>query len=388
MHINKLFLVIFSFTMLIVNALTFSLCVQKKFITKDPLLKKDIYIYTMQNDLGMIVKITNYRGIVMNITVPDKNQQPTDVILAYNSIQKYFTDNNFFGAIIGRYANRIANGEFCLNCKLYELPKNDCCNSLHSGPVGFNSAVWNSKARKIGNNRIELVLTYLSPSVKKNKVESQGFPGNLFTTVIYSLSNKDNELSIDYCAISDEDTFINLTNHSYFNLNGEGNGTILNHELYINADKITLTNCQQIPTGKCGYVKGTPFDFKKFKKIGVGIYDTNNCQIAFAHGYDQNFVLNRCPCSNEPLLAAKVRSPRTGIQLNIFTTEPGLQFYSGNSLNKTIIGKKGHVYDAHTGFALEAQHFPDSPNHKNFPSTLLKKGEKYHQITIMKFGLK
>lgn len=392
MPINNLLLIIFTFTMMIVNGSSFSLSIQqeKESTIKDPLLEgKDAHVYTLQNDHGMTVKITNYRGFVMNIIVPNKNNEPTDVVLGYDSLKQYFFDKPFFGPIVGRYANRIAKGQFHLNGKLYQLPENDRGNSLHSGPYGFNSAIWDSEMKTI-NDRVELILTYSSPSVTENLIQSQGFPGNLHTTVTYSLNNK-NQLSIDYSAKSDADTFVNLTNHTYFNLNGEGNGTILKHELYLNADQITLTNDQQIPTGKYGEVKDkewAPFDFRKAKPIGQDINDTANPQIEIAHGYDQNFVLNKDKAaSNGLVLAAEVQSPQTGIQLKVWTTEPGIQFYSGNSLNNTIIGKKGHVYDARTGFALETQHYPDSPNQKDFPSTLLKEGETYHQKTLFEFGI-
>jgi len=366
---------------------SFALSINKKLAFKDPKSGQEVYVFTLKNNSGMTAKITNYRGIIMSLIVPDKKSHPVDVVLGYDSVQSYFDDKDtFFGSIVGRYANRIAKGQITIDGVNYQLPKNNNGNSLHSGLDGFNNAVWNAKTKK-ESDKVQLILTYTSPSVLKNKLDSQGFPGNLENTIVYTLDEKKNQLSIDYTAHSDADTYINLTNHTYFNLNGEGQKDILNHDLQINSNKVTPTDASQIPTGEYADVTHTPFDFRTAKQVGKHINDKNNEQIKFGNGYDHNWVLDKKE-SHDLAVAAKIESPTTGIALTVLTTQPGLQFYSGNSLNQKIVGKNGHVYDQRTGFALETQHFPDSPHHTNFPSTLLKKGEKYHEVSIFKFDIR
>jgi len=333
-------------------------------------------IYTLTNQTGMEVRITNFGGIVVSLKAPDRNGKFDDVVLGYNSIDGYLTNKAYFGALIGRYGNRIAHGQFKLDGKTYNLPKNDGDNTLHGGKVGFNKQLWTAKDVS-GSRGQALELTYTS------KDGEEGFPGTLTAKVVYTLTDQ-NELHIDYSATTDKDTIVNLTNHSYFNLAGQGNGDILGHQLMINADRFTPVDQTLIPAGELKAVKDTPLDFTKATAIGARI-NNDDQQLKFGKGYDHNWVLNG-GIASAPRLAAEAYDSTSGRVLRVLTTEPGVQFYSGNFLDGTITGKGGKVYNLRNGFCLETQHFPDSPNHSNFPSTELKPGQMYHTTTIFKFS--
>ena len=333
---------------------------------------KTVDIYTLINSEGAEARITNYGGTVVSLRMPDRNGDIGDVVLGFDSLAEYEKFNDFFGALIGRYGNRIAKGKFELNGETYSLAVNNGENHLHGGPKGFHRVVWTAAAD--GNH---LELTYLSSDGE------EGYPGNLNVKVVYTLTDQ-NELRIDYSATTDKDTIVNLTNHSYFNL-GRPGGSILDHELMINAKRFTPTDSGSIPTGELGEVEGTPFDFTRPVKIGGGIGEADE-QIKFGHGYDHNWVLNKA--GHELSQAATVHEPVSGRFMEVFTTEPGLQFYSGNFLDGTIFGKNGQQYPKHSGFCLEAQHFPDSPNQPAFPSTVLKPGQEYDQTTVYKFSVR
>jgi aldose 1-epimerase len=332
---------------------------------------KQVKRYTLTNKSGATVSITNYGGRIISLMVPDKDGKPTDVVLGYDSLKSYQKKGEpFFGALIGRYGNRIGKGKFTLEGKAYQLQLNDGTNTLHGGTDGFFGKVWDAK-----QNGQQLELTYVS------KDGEAGYPGNLSVKVIYTLKD-DNALQIDYTATTDQTTVVNLTNHAYFNLSGEGHNTILDHELMIAADAITPVDSTLIPTGKLLPVKGTPFDFNVAKAIGKDI-ETKDEQLKFGKGYDHNFALTSYD-GEKPV--ATVKSPVTGITMEIYTKEPGLQFYSGNFLDGVDKdGKGGKSYPHRSAFCLETQHFPDSPNHPNFPSTVLKPGETYTTSTTYKF---
>jgi aldose 1-epimerase len=336
----------------------------------------DLFILT--NSKGMEASITNFGGIVVTLKVPDRNGELDDVVLGYDQLDGYLTNKAFFGALIGRYGNRIAHGHFQLDGKIYNLPNNDGDNTLHGGMTGFNKRLWTAKDTSSAKSPT-LELTYLS------KDGEEGFPGNLSVKVVYTLTD-DNELRIDYSATTDKDTVVNLTNHSYFNLAGQGNGDILGHELTIHADHFTPVDQTLIPTGELRAVKGTPFDFTKSTAIGARIAQDDQ-QLKYGRGYDHNWVLSG-DIKASPAIAAEAYEPKTGRVLQVLTTEPGVQFYSGNFLDGTITGKGGKVYNLRYGFCLETQHFPDSPNHASFPSTTLKAGQKYHTATIFKFSIR
>ena len=337
----------------------------------------DVDIYTLVNKSGAEVRITNYGGIVVSLKVPDKDGNLGDVLLGYDSVEKYIADNSpYFGALIGRYGNRIGNATFKLDGKTYTLAKNNGENTLHGGNVGFDKVLWNAKEISEGGAP-GLELTYLS------KDGEEGFPGNLTVTVKYIWTNKD-ELKIEYKAKTDKPTVVNLTFHGYFNLAGKGN--ILGEELMINADKMTPVDSGLIPTGEETNVAGTPFDFRKLKVIGKDI-DANDQQIKYGPGYDHNFILNKKKWG-EMSLAAEVYDPSTGRDMEVWTTEPSLQFYSGNFLDGTITGKYGHVYNKYAALCLESQHNPDSPNKNLWPTTTLRPKQTYKTTTIYKFSTK
>lgn len=335
---------------------------------------KDVDLYTLTNANGMKALITNYGGRLVSLYVPDKNKQPVNVVVGFDSVQQYINSTEpYFGATIGRYGNRIGGGKFTLDGKTYNLSVNNGPNTLHGGKNGFQSKVWEAEA--IGDSA--LVLTYFS------KDGEEGFPGNLQVKLTYILTSN-NELEMEYEASTDKATPVNLTNHAFFNLNGEGSGTIENHSLQIWADHYTPVDATLIPTGKIEVVKGTPFDFNIATAIGKRINDKNQ-QLEFGKGYDHNYVLN--DSSKTMHHAATAIGDKTGIALEVWTEEPGLQFYSGNfmqSKNKLRAG----MDDFRTAFCLETQHFPDAPNKTNFSSTVLKPGEKYHTVTKYKFTSK
>jgi aldose 1-epimerase len=330
---------------------------------------KVVELYRLKNANGMDVLITNYGATIVSLRVPDRSGQLDDVVLGYDSIQGYYNGSSYFGCVAGRYANRIANGRFELEGKTYTLATNNGPNALHGGVKGFDKVVWAGKQE--GN---KLSLTYTSPDGE------EGYPGELKATVVYTLKD-DNSLQIDYSAITDRSTVLNLTNHTYFNLEGQGKGDILGHEMMINADKFTPVDSSLIPTGELRPVKGTPFDFTTTRKIGERINDNSDQQISYGGGYDHNFVLNGGATLK---LAARVVAPGSGRILEVHTTEPGVQFYSGNFLNGSEKGK-GSVYAHRTGFCLETQHFPDSPNQPDFPSVVLKPGQQFSSSTVFRF---
>jgi aldose 1-epimerase len=334
----------------------------------------DLYVLTNKN--GMEAAISTYGGVVVSLKAPDRNGKPEDVVLGFDSVDGYVNDKSYFGALIGRYGNRIGHAQFTLDGKTYMLARNNGENTLHGGIKGFNKAVWAAKVIPAKNGQA-LELTYLS------KDGEEGFPGNLHVRVVYTLTDS-NELKIEYSATTDKKTVVNLTNHSYFNLAGPGSGDILGHVLMIEADKFTPVDSGLIPTGELREVAGTPFDFRKPTAIGARI-DSDDEQIKLGGGYDHNFVLRRKV--GDPIsLAARVVEPKTGRVLEVWTTEPGVQFYTGNFLDGSAHGKGGISYPKRSAFCLETQHFPDSPNQPKFPSTELKPGEHYHTTTIYKFS--
>lgn len=326
-------------------------------------------LYTLINAKGAEARISTYGGVVVSLKVPDRSGSLGDIVAGFDNLQGYLKPPPYFGAIIGRYGNRVGNARFSLDGVEYKLAKNDGPNSLHGGLRGFDKRLWT--ARPLSPQSLEL--TYLS------KDGEEGYPGNLSATVVYTLTDA-NELRIDYSATTDKDTVVNLTNHSYFNLAGEGD--ILGHLVEINADRFTPVDKGLIPTGELKSVAGTPFDFRTPQPIGARIEQKDE-QLVFGHGYDHNWVLNRSGSGLER--AAKVTDPKSGRVMEVLTTEPGLQFYSGNFLDGTLQGK-GRVYARRSAFCMETQHFPDSPNKPNFPSTVLKAGSKYQTTTVYRFS--
>ncbi len=335
----------------------------------------DVGLYTLANGKGMEATITTYGGIVVSLIVPDRHGKPGDVVLGYDSLAQYVASNPYFGALIGRYGNRIGGGSFSLHARSYTLATNDGRNHLHGGLKGFDKVVWtvDEKASDPGKT---LVLTYVS------KDGEEGYPGTLSVRVVYGLT-ADNELTIDYSATTDKSTVVNLTHHSYFNLAGKG--SILDHVLSIAADRFTPVTTGLIPTGEIRSVEGTPFDFRDPTPIGARIGAADE-QMTLGGGYDHNWVLKRA--GSGLTSAATVFEPSSGRVMEVLTTEPGLQFYSGNFLNGTNRGKGGLVYQFRTGFCLESQHFPDSPNRPEFPSTTLEPGQRYASRTVYKFSIR
>ncbi len=337
-------------------------------------------LYTLENENGMKVEITNYGGIIVRLFVPDRDNNLDDIVLGYDNLEQYFNDPNYFGALIGRYGNRIADGKFDLDGNTYQLEINEkpaghpCC--LHGGKEGFNSKLWTAE-EAILNGEKALKLSHLSEDGEG------GFPGNLKAVVYYTLT-ADNKLNVEYRAETDQPTVINLTQHSYFNLKGHGNGNIEDHLLYINADNFTPVNEGMIPTGEIREVTDTPFDFNAIGELGKEI-DADVEQLNFTGGYDHNWVLNNKDKNLE--MAARVIDTHSGRQMEVWTTEPGVQFYSGNGIDANGPGKENKEYKKRAGLCLETQHYPDSPNHDNFPSTVLRPGEKYRTVTEFRFEL-
>jgi aldose 1-epimerase len=339
-------------------------------ITRDG---KPVELFTLTNPQGMEVRAMTYGGVIVSLRVPDRNGHLADVVLGYEKLDGYLAQSPYFGAIVGRYGNRIANAKFTLDGRDYALAKNNGPNSLHGGIKGFDKVLWSAESFD-KNDRVGLILKYTSVDGE------EGYPGTLQVTVTYTLDDK-NGLTLEYQATTDKPTPVNLTNHSYFNLAGEGD--ILSHELLLNADNFTPVDVTLIPTGEISAVQGTPLDFTHPVPIGRRI-DQKDKQLAFGGGYDHNFVINR---QGEGLvLAARVYEPITGRVMEVYTTEPGVQFYSGNGLDGSITGKRGRVYRAHFGLCLETQHYPDSPNKAAFPSTILRPGETYHSTTAYRFS--
>lgn len=339
---------------------------------------REVDEYTLANANGLEVKVINYGATVVSIDAPDRNGKFSDVVLGYDNLEGYVADKAYFGAIVGRYGNRIAKGKFFLDGKEYQLSVNNNGNQLHGGKEGFNKKVWtvvDAEKTKLGPS---LTLTYVS------KDGEEGFPGTVKLTVNYYLSNK-NELWINYAGTTDKPTILNPTHHSYFNLSGDPNKTILDDEVWIDADKFTPVNKDLITTGTFTDVKNTPMDFTKPTKVGLHIND-NYEQLNLGRGYDHNFVLNK----HHQLIPkiASVFDSSSGRFMEMWTDQPGVQFYTGNFLDGTVAGKSGIKYQFRTGLCLEAQHFPDSPNKPNFPSVVLRPGQVYKQTTIYKFSVK
>jgi aldose 1-epimerase len=331
-------------------------------------------LYTLRNAKGLSVDIANYGGIVVSLRTPDRNNRINDIVLGFDTLDGYLGDHPYFGAIIGRYGNRIAKGRFSLDGQEYSLARNNGENHLHGGIRGFDKVVWTARLNPASNS---LELSYLS------KDGEEGYPGNLSVKVTYTLTEND-ELKIDYDATTDKTTVVNLTNHSYFDLRGqESQGDISGHRIMIAADRFTPVDSGLIPTGELRPVEGTPFDFRQPRAIGERI-SADDEQIRIGKGYDHNFVLNSN--GGTLALAARVTEPDTGRVMEVYTTEPGVQFYTGNFLDGSIIGKGGKRYAHRSGFCLETQHFPDSPNHPNFPPVILKPGSRYRTTTVYGFS--
>ena len=336
-----------------------------------------IYRYVLNNRNGMEAVVISYGATLVSLKVPDRHRKVADVVLGYDSLDGYERGKSFFGGTIGRYGNRIARGQFSLDGTVYHLPINDGPNSLHGGTTGFNKRVWKGVDRSTEDTQV-LELSYTSPDAE------EGYPGALNVTVTYSLPAKSNELRINYSATTSKDTVLNLTNHSYFNLTGDSDKTILDHVLLLRALEFTPVDSTLIPTAELRPVRGTPFDFTKPAAIGARI-DRDDEQLKFGKGYDHNWVLERTNKGGLQL-AAEVFEPGSGRVLQVLTTEPGIQFYSGNFLDGTAKGKGGLAYAHRTGFCLETQHFPDSPNHPKFPSTELKPGHTFRSETVLRFS--
>jgi aldose 1-epimerase len=331
-------------------------------------------LYVLTNAKGMTTKVTNYGAILTELDVPDRDGKFADVVLGFDDLKGYLGTHPYFGATVGRVANRIAKGKFTLKGKTYHLAVNNGPNALHGGKKGFDKVVWKAEPLRAADGAA-VKFTYRSPDGE------EGYPGNLTASVTYTLTD-DNELKIDYRAMTDQATPVNLTNHSYFTLAGPASGDVLGHEVMLAADRYTPVDDTLIPTGEIKSVKGTPLDFTQSTRIGARIAQVKGDP----GGYDHNFVLKKE--GKELALAARVYEPRTGRVLEMFTTEPGVQFYTGNFLDGSIRGKGGVVYKKHQGFCLEAQHFPDSVNHASFPSVILEPGKTYTQTTVYKFSAK
>lgn len=334
---------------------------------------QDVDIVTLANSKGLTARITNYGGIIVSLETPDRNGQPGDIVLGFDTLDGYLKGNPFFGAIIGRYGNRIGGAQFTLDGKEYKLTANEGANILHGGKKGFDKVVWKIDKAEAKDDKAELKLSYTS------KDGEEGFPGNLKCVVTYTIT-ADNKLEMKYEATTDKPTVVNMTNHSYWNLAGQGSGDVLGHELMINADKVTAVDKGLIPTGELKDIKGTPLDFTKPMMIGSRIKQVD------IGGYDHNYVLNGQ--TGKMKLAARVYEPTSGRVMEVETTEPGVQFYSSIGLDGSLKGKGGKVYNKYGALCLETQHYPDSPNHDNFPTTVLRPGEKYETITVHTFSVK
>ncbi|KVV39016.1 galactose mutarotase [Burkholderia territorii] len=335
--------------------------------------------YTLANARGVTLKIITYGGIVTALDVPDRAGKIADVVLGFDSLRDYEAHNGniHFGALIGRYANRIARGRFTLDGRPWTLPVNDPPNTLHGGPASFDAKVWTVTGTHSDGNGSSVTLRYVSPD------RENGFPGTLTVDVTYTLT-RDNLIRIDYRATTDKDTVVNLTNHSYFNLAGQDGGSVERQLIEIAASRYTPTDATSIPTGEFASVTGTPMDLRELTPIGAHLRD-GYAQLVLAHGYDQNWVLDQGGQS-APAFAARAYDPASGRFIEVYTTQPGLQFYTSNGLNGSVAGKGGTAYRQTDAFALEAEHFPDSPNRPSFPTTVLKPGQTLHEVTVWKVG--
>ncbi len=338
----------------------------------------DVDLYTLRNASGMEVRAISYGGIILTLRVPDRNSVLGDVVLGYDDLAGYLKASPYFGSIVGRYANRIARGRFTLDGRTYTLAANNGKNALHGGVRGFDKVVWSAEPFQDAAG-VGVVFSYTS------RDGEEGYPGTLRATVTYTLSDA-NALAFDYHATTDKATPVNLTQHTYFNLAGDGKGDVLGHELMLKASRFTPVDETLIPTGELRGVIGTPFDFRTPRAIGARIGEADE-QLKLGGGYDHNFVLDREPGGAEQL-AARVYEPTSGREMEVTTSEPGVQLYTGNFLDGTITGKGGHVYARRTGFCLETQHYPDSPNQKGFPTTILRPGEAYRSRTVYAFSVR
>lgn len=336
---------------------------------------ENVQVWTLRNGRGMEVRAIGYGAAITSLRVPDREGRPGDVVLGYDDLAGYIADDAYFGAVIGRFANRIGAGRFSLDDRPYQLATNNGPNHLHGGPGGFHKVLWKVAALPASDGQ-GLAFSYTSPDGE------EGYPGTLNVWVTYLLTQQ-NELLIDYWATTDRSTPINLTQHSYLNLTGDPERNVLDHELEINADRFTPVDDTLVPTGEIAPVSGTPFDFRQPRPIRACIGE-NDAQLAYADGYDHNYVLNSA--GGALVFAARVYEPTTGRFLEVHTTEPGIQFYSGNFLDGGIRGKEGVRYGYRTGFCLETQHFPDSPNQPAFPSTILRPGGTFTSRTVYRFG--
>ena len=337
---------------------------------------REAYLYTLKNSNGMTLKLTNYGATVVSISAPDRDGKFSDVTLGYDSVSGYVNGTVYFGGVVGRYANRIANGRFELDGKTYQVTTNEGKNTLHGGKIGFNKVLWT--AEPIEGEEPAVKFTYVS------KDGEEGFPGTVTVTATYTLT-KDNAVRLDYTGTTDKTTILNVCNHSYFNLSGDPAKTILDEDLMLNASEITPVDKTLIPTGKLDSVSGTPFDFRKMTEIGARINE-DNPQLKICGGYDMNWVLN--DYTGKVRKAAELYDSSSGRVMDVLTDQPGIQFYTGNFLNGSEVGKNGVKYQFRTGLALETQHFPDSPNEPKFPSTTLRPGQEYKTTTIYKFSVR
>jgi aldose 1-epimerase len=333
---------------------------------------QDALLFTLTNKHGVRARITNLGGILVSLEIPDRDGRPADVVLGYHAFDKYLEQKTYFGATVGRYANRIGKARFTLEGREYRLAANDGPNHLHGGPGGFHRVLWDAVTAS-GDGASDVRLTYLSPDGE------EGYPGNLACQVVYSLTD-DDELRISYAATTDKTTVVNLTNHSYFNLAGEGTGSILDHEVMINALQYAEVDDSLLPTGRLLNVKDTPLDFTSPTRIGARIDEMKGDP----GGYDHNYVLNKT--GPTLALAGRVRDPHRGRVMEVHTTKPGMQFYSGNFLDGSIVGKSGKPYSKHAAFCMETQYYPDSPNRPEFPSAVLRPGETYKHVTAYRFS--
>jgi galactose mutarotase-like enzyme len=351
--------------------------VTKQFFGRTPE-GQSVYLYTLTNRQGMQASVMTYGGIMMTLKVPDRNGYLEDIVLGYPTLEQYLQTGNkpYFGAVVGRYANRIANGRFMLGGVTYQLSVNEGQNTLHGGIRGFDKRVWNAEVI-CSDGAASLILSYLS------KDGEEGFPGNVAVQMVYTLRD-DNGLGMNFAAATDKKTVINLSQHNYYNLAGAGNGDILGHILTINADWFTPVNPELIPTGEVRSIADTPLDFRNPMTIGSRIHSGDPQMQFAANGYDFNYVLNRTGSPND--LAARLYEPGSGRLMDVYTTQPAVQFYSGNKLSGSEIGKEGKAYPQYGGLSLETQHFPDSPNHLHFPSTELNPGQIYRESTLYKFS--
>ena len=341
---------------------------------------RPVELFTLASDRGIEVQFTSYGARITALKTLDRSGRADDIVLGFDSLEAYLSDTSYFGAVVGRYGNRIARGSFTLDGVTYALAVNNGPNSLHGGIHGFDKAVWNAEQFQ-SSDGTGVRFEYTSPDME------EGYPGNLDARVSYTLTD-DDRLIVDYAATTDRATPVNLTQHTYWNLSGSARRDILDHELTIKANSITPVDATLIPTGDIVSVAGTPFDFRTPATIGSRVNDRDNIQIRHGGGYDHNFVLNRDRAAGDSLIhAAHVAETSTGRTLDILTTEPGLQFYSGNFLDGSVSGKNGRVYHHRYGMALETQHYPDSPNQPQFPSTILRPGRKYESRTVFRFGV-